>query len=332
MNLFELLKISTAESASDLHISAGLPAIIRVDGDLKKLACPALSSESARTLLYASMTEQQCKQYETDLTIDFSFHADNIGRFRVNLFQQQRGMSGVFRLIPAHIRSLDDLKMPAIVKTLCHYSHGLILVTGATGSGKTTTLAAIIDEINTHQQKHILTIEDPIEFVHTSKQSLIQQRELHRDTPNFNSALRAALREDPDIIFIGELRDLESIRLALTAAETGHLVLASLHTTSAAKTINRIIDVFSGDEKTMIRSLLSESLQAVICQTLVKKIQGGRTGAFEIMLCTPAIRHLIRENKIAQIYSCMETGIAVGMNTLDQHLKQLVDTQVISSL
>lgn len=332
MNLLELLKISAAEAASDLHISAGLPPIIRVDGDLKKLNFPVLSSKEAKTLLYASMTEQQCKQYETDLSIDFSFYAKNIGRFRVNLFQQQRGISAVFRLILEHIRSLDDLKMPAIVKTLCHYSQGLILVTGPTGSGKTTTLAAMVDEINMRQAKHILTIEDPIEFVHTSKQSLIQQRELYRDTPDFNSALRAALREDPNIIFIGELRDLDSIRLALTAAETGHLVLASLHTASAAKTINRIIDVFSGEEKQMMRSLLSESLQAVISQILVKKIGGGRTCALEIMLCTSAIRHLIRENKIAQIMACMQTGASLGMNTLDQHLKQLVDAQVISPL
>ena len=329
MNLEELLFYAVESKASDLHLSAGLRPQIRVDGDLCPLNQPVLQHEELLKMLYNLMNNKQHKDYEEQHEIDFSFEISKLARFRVNVFKQARGAGAVFRILPPKIPQLTDL--PAIFRELASYPKGLILVTGPTGSGKTTTLAAMIDYINEIYHKHILTIEDPLEYIHDSKNCLITQREIHRDTQSFNSALRAALREDPDVILIGELRDQESIRLAMTAAETGHLVLASLHTNSATKTINRIIEVFKGEERSVIRSLLSESLQAVVAQVLLKKTGGGRQLAFEVMICNTAIRHLIREDKINQMYSTIQTGQAQGMQTLDQHLVQLVQNNQISS-
>ena len=276
------------------------------------------------------MTDKQRKEYEENLESDFSFEVPDLARFRVNAFVTNRGAAAVFRTIPSEVLSLDDLGAPDIFKTISENPRGLVLVTGPTGSGKSTTLAAMIDYINTMRHDHILTIEDPIEFVHNNKLCLINQREVHRDTHSFSNALRSALREDPDVILVGELRDLETIRLAMTAAETGHLVFGTLHTTSAPKTIDRIIDVFPGEEKDMVRSMLSESLRAVISQTLLKKVGGGRIAAHEIMVGLPAIRNLIREDKIAQMYSVIQTGAAHGMQTMDQCLLNLVNRGLVS--
>lgn len=330
MDITELLAFSVKNGASDLHISAGLPPMIRVDGELRKINLPAFDNKTAVTLIYDIMNDKQRKEFEEFLEADFSFEIPNMARFRVNVLNQNRGIAAVLRTIPPRILSLDELNLPAIFKQICGFSHGLVLVTGVTGSGKSTTLASMLDYINDSEYNHILTVEDPIEFVHESKKCLVNQREIHRDTNSFSGALRSALREDPDVILVGEMRDLETIRLALTAAETGHLVFATLHTSSAAKTVNRIIDVFPPEEKSVARTLLSESLQAVICQNLVKKIGGGRVAALEIMLCTPAIRNLIREDKIAQMYSTLQTSVGTGMQTLDHHLKELVANHVIS--
>lgn len=330
MNIAELLAFAVKNNSSDLHLSAGLPPMIRVDGDLRKINVPALQQEDVLNIIFSIMNEQQRKEYETCLEIDFSFEIQNLARFRANAFTQARGAGAVFRTIPSKILGMDDLNLPPIFKDIANYPKGLVLVTGPTGSGKSTTLAAIIDYINSTRYDHVITIEDPIEFVHESKKCLINQREVYRDTLSFSAALRSALREDPDIILVGELRDLETIRLAMTAAETGHLVFGTLHTNSATKTINRIIDVFPGEEKSMIRSMLSESLQAVIAQGLLKKMGGGRVAAFEIMLCNPAIKNLIREDKVAQMYSTIQTGQLKGMQTLDQHLVELVRNNLIS--
>ena len=330
MNIAELLAFSVKNNSSDLHLSAGLPPMIRVDGDLRKINVPALDHKDVIKIIYDIMNDKQRKIYEEFFETDFSFEIKELARFRVNAFTQARGAGVVFRTIPEKILSIEDLGMPPVFKDIASYPRGLVLVTGPTGSGKSTTLAAIIDYINTNRYDHILTIEDPIEFIHTSKRCLVNQREVHRDTLGFDKALRSALREDPDVILVGELRDLETIRLAMTAAETGHLVFATLHTNSATKTINRIIDVFPGDEKSMVRSMLSESLQAVIAQSLLKKIGGGRVPALEIMLCNSAIKNLIREDKVAQMYSTIQTGQGKGMHTLDQHLTQLVDDKIIA--
>lgn len=329
MDVTELLSFTVKNNSSDLHLSAGLPPMIRVDGDLRKINLPAMEHKEVIKIVYDIMDDKQRKAYEEHLETDFSFEIPNLARFRVNVFNQARGAAAVFRSIPAKVKTIEDLNLPPIFTTLASYNRGLVLVTGPTGSGKSTTLAAMIDFINTTRYEHILTIEDPIEFVHKSNKCLVNQREVYRDTYSFSAALRSALREDPDIILVGELRDLETIRLAMTAAETGHLVFATLHTNSATKTINRIIDVFPGEEKSMIRSMLSESLQAVVAQALLKKIGGGRVAALEIMICNAAIRNLIREDKIAQMYSAMQTGQAAGMTTLDQQLTQLVNSQVI---
>lgn len=304
--------------------------MIRVDGDLRKINVPALEHKDVIKIIYDIMNDKQRKEYEENLETDFSFEIANLARFRVNAFTQARGAGAVFRTIPSKILSMEDLNLPPIFSEIATYPKGLVLVTGPTGSGKSTTLAAVIDYINSNRYDHILTVEDPIEFVHPSKRCLVNQREVHRDTHSFNAALRSALREDPDIILVGELRDLETIRLAMTAAETGHLVFGTLHTNSATKTINRIIDVFPGEEKSMVRSMLSESLMAVIAQTLLKKQGGGRVAALEIMICNSAIRNLIREDKIAQMYSSIQTGQAKGMQTLDQHLAVLVKDNKIS--
>lgn len=316
MDITELLNFSVKHNASDLHLSAGVPPMVRVDGDLRKLNVPVLDHKVVSQLLYSIMNDTQRQEFEAAMELDFSFAIPQLARFRVNVFNQDRGMAGVIRTIPNDIKTLDQLELPDLFKDLSNLPRGLVLVTGPTGSGKTTTLAAMLNYINENQHVHILTIEDPIEFVHENKKALFNQREVKRDTKSFNAALRSALREDPDIILVGELRDQETIQLALTAGETGHLVFGTLHTTSAAKSINRIIDVFPGEEKSMVRTMLSESLQAVVSQTLLKKINGGRVAALEIMLCTPAIRNLIREDKVAQMYSTIQTSRSMGMQTL----------------
>ncbi|MBF7688598.1 type IV pilus twitching motility protein PilT [Acinetobacter rathckeae] len=330
MDITELLAFSVKNKASDLHLSSGLPPMIRVDGDVRRINLPALSHKEVYQLIYDIMTDKQRQDFEENLETDFSFEIPNLARFRVNAFNQNRGAGAVFRTIPSKILSLEQLGLGAIFQKICDFPRGLVLVTGPTGSGKSTTLAAMLDYINQTRFDHILTIEDPIEFVHQPQKCLINQREVHRDTFSFNNALRSALREDPDIILVGEMRDLETIRLALSAAETGHLVFGTLHTTSAAKTIDRIVDVFPAEEKDMVRSMLSESLQAVISQALLKKNGGGRVAAHEIMLGIPSIRNLIRENKIAQMYSSIQTNAGIGMSTLDQSLKSLVQKNMIS--
>lgn len=329
MDITQLLTFSVQQKASDLHISAGLPPMLRIDGDVRKLGVPALEAGETQRLLYDVMNDNQRKQFEANLEADFSFHLPGVARFRANIFKQDRGLGGVFRTIPSTVITLDELGAPASFKEIADQPRGIVLVTGPTGSGKSTTLAAMIDYINDNHYSHILTIEDPIEFVHSSKKSLVNQREVHRDTQSFSNALRSALREDPDVILVGEMRDLETISLALTAAETGHLVFGTLHTSSAAKTIDRIIDVFPGNDKELVRSMLSESLRAVISQTLLKKKGGGRTAAYEIMLGTHAIRNLIREDKVPQMYSIIQTSTQQGMQTLDQHLLQLVEKGIV---
>jgi twitching motility protein PilT len=330
MDITKLLTFAVRSGASDLHLSAGMPPMIRVDGDMRRIDLPMMDHKTVHGLIYDIMTDAQRKAYEEFLETDFSFEVPDLARFRANAFVQNRGAAAVFRMIPADVLSMEKLGMGKIFEQISSFPRGLIVVTGPTGSGKSTTLAAMIDFINNTRYEHILTIEDPIEFVHQSKKCLVNQREVHKDTLGFSEALRSALREDPDIILVGELRDLETIRLALTAAETGHLVFATLHTTSAAKTIDRMVDVFPAAEKAMVRSMLSESLQAVISQTLLKKVGGGRVAAHEIMIGTPAIRNLIREDKVAQMYSAIQTGSNVGMRTLDQHLQQLVQSGLVS--
>ncbi|ABC32998.1 MULTISPECIES: type IV pilus twitching motility protein PilT [Hahella] len=330
MDITELLAFSAKQGASDLHLSAGLPPMIRVDGDVRRINLPAMEHKEVHALIYDIMNDKQRKDFEEFLETDFSFEVPGVARFRVNAFNQNRGAGAVFRTIPSKVLTMEDLGMGQVFKDIALKPRGLCLVTGPTGSGKSTTLAAMIDFINDTRYDHILTIEDPIEFVHESKKCLVNQREVHRDTLGFSEALRSALREDPDIILVGEMRDLETIRLALTAAETGHLVFGTLHTTSAAKTIDRVVDVFPAEEKAMVRSMLSESLQAVVSQTLLKKVGGGRVAAHEIMIGTPAIRNLIREDKVAQMYSSIQTGAALGMQTLDQCLHNLISKGLIS--
>ncbi|GJL82274.1 MAG: twitching motility protein PilT [marine bacterium B5-7] len=331
MDLSELLAFSVKHKASDLHVSSGLPPMIRIDGDIKRINVDPLDGHAVHGMIYDIMNDKQRKDYEEFLETDFSFELPGIARFRVNAFNQARGPAAVFRTIPDKIVTLSDLNAPSILAQLALKPRGLVLATGATGSGKSTTLAAMVDHINESKRSHILTIEDPIEFVHVSKNCVVNQRELGIHTHSFASALRSALREDPDVILVGEMRDQETIRLALTAAETGHLVFATLHTSSASKTIDRIIDVFPAGEKEVVRTMLSESLQAVISQSLLKRIGGGRIASWEILLGVPAVRNLIRENKIAQMYSVMQTGQDADMQTMDQSLLDLVKRRLIST-
>lgn len=330
MDIAQLLAFGVKNGASDLHLSAGLPPMIRVDGDVRRINVDSLDHKQVHSMVYDIMNDKQRKDFEEFWETDFSFEIPNLARFRVNAFNHNRGAGAVFRTIPSKILTLEELGAPNIFKEISEFPRGVVLVTGPTGSGKSTTLAAMVNHKNESEYGHILTVEDPIEFVHESKRCLINQREVHRDTLGFNEALRSALREDPDTILVGELRDLETIRLALSAAETGHLVFGTLHTSSAAKTIDRIVDVFPAAEKDMVRSMLSESLRAVISQTLMKKNGGGRVAAHEIMLGTPAIRNLIRENKVAQMYSAIQTGQGMGMQTLDQNLKELVERGLVN--
>jgi twitching motility protein PilT len=331
MDIAELLAFSVKNKASDLHLSAGLPPMIRVHGDVRRINVPPLEHKDVHGMVYDIMNDSQRKVYEETLECDFSFEIPNLARFRVNAFNQNRGAGAVFRTIPSKVLTLEDLNAPKIFGEIANQPRGLVLVTGPTGSGKSTTLAAMINHVNENEYGHILTVEDPIEFVHESKKCLMNQREVGPHTLSFSNALRSALREDPDIILVGEMRDLETIRLAMTAAETGHLVFGTLHTSSAAKTVDRIIDVFPAAEKEMIRAMLSESLRAVISQTLCKTKDGtGRVAAHEIMIGTPAIRNLIREAKVAQMYSSIQTGQALGMQTLDQNLQDLVKRNLVS--
>ena len=331
MDIAELLAFAVKNKASDLHLSAGMPPMIRVHGDVRRINLPPMAHSDVHGMIYDIMNDAQRKDYEENLECDFSFAIPGLARFRVNAFLQQRGAGAVLRAIPSKILSLEDLKAPRIISEITMQSRGMVLVTGPTGSGKSTTLAAMINHINENLYGHILTVEDPIEFVHESKRCLISQREVGPQTLSFNNALRSALREDPDVILVGELRDLETIRLALTASETGHLVFGTLHTSSAAKTIDRIVDVFPAAEKEMVRAMLSESLRAVISQSLVRTKDGsGRIAAHEIMLGTPAVRNLIREAKVAQMNAAIQTGASVGMQTLDQCLTDLVRRNIIS--
>ncbi len=329
MDIGELLAFGVKNGCSDLHLSSGLPPMIRVDGDVRRVNVPPLDHKEVHDMVYDIMNDKQRKDYEEFLECDFSFEVPGLARFRVNAFNQNRGSAAVFRTIPSDILSLEQLGAPSIFKDISDYPRGVVLVTGPTGSGKSTTLAAMVNHKNETEYGHILTLEDPIEFVHESKKCLMNQREIHRDTLGFQEALRSALREDPDVILVGEMRDLETIRLALGAAETGHLVFGTLHTSSAAKTIDRVVDVFPAEEKDMVRAMMSESLRAVISQALLKKKGGGRVAAHEIMIGTPAIRNLIRENKIAQMYSAIQTGQTFGMKTLDQDLARLLKEGVI---
>ena len=330
MDIHELLALGVEQGASDMHLSAGLPPLVRVDGDIRRLPVPALRNEELEALVKAIMDEPQQRTFAAGAEADFSFELPGVSRFRVNAFHHSRGVGAAFRTVPTSIPSLSTLSGGEVLRSLSRGRQGLVLVTGATGSGKSTTLAAMLDFINEDRQSHILTIEDPIEFVHHSRNCLVHQREAGRHTPGFAAALRAALREDPDIIMVGEMRDQETMSLALTAAETGHLVLGTLHTPSASQTINRVVDMFPPGEKSLARSMLAESLQAVVSQRLFRRVGGGRVAAFEIMVGTSAVRRLVRDDKPAQLHSAMQSGRAVGMQTLEQHLRELTEAGVIS--
>lgn len=330
MEITELLGFARKQNASDLHLSPGNPPILRVDGDITPVHVPALMSDDIKNMLHTLMTEQQKEEYENHYEIDFAVHLSDC-RYRINAFHTFNGSAAVFRNVPETISSLEELGVPRAVEQLCHLRRGLVLVTGPTGHGKTTTLASMIDYINRNMTKHIITIEDPIEFVHKSKKSLVNQREVGRHTSSFSKALRSSLREDPDIILVGELRDIETIRLALTAAETGHLVMGTLHTNSAAKTVDRIIDVFPAEEKSLVRTLLANTLEAILSQVLIKRATGaGRVAAFELLITNTAIANLLREGKIPQIYSLMQVGRRKGMQVMHDHIQDLVHKNIIT--
>ncbi len=330
MDITQLLQFAVQQDASDLHVSAGEPPMVRVHGSMKKIKVPPLTAEDTHAMIYDIMNDAQRKNFEEYSELDFSMQLGEIARFRVNVFRQNRGLGGVFRQIPTKILSLEQLGMPPVLRELSVREKGLVLVTGPTGSGKSTTLAAMLNFINETFEKHILTVEDPIEFVHTSKKSLFNQREVGPHTHSFANALKSALREDPDIILVGEMRDLETIQLALTAAETGHLVFGTLHTSSAPKTVDRIIDVFPAEQQAQVRAMFAESIQAVVTQTLCKKVGGGRVAGLEILLGSTAVRNLIREGKIHQIPSAMQTSQGQGMQTMQMHLMELVDRNLIT--
>jgi twitching motility protein PilT len=331
MDITQLLTFAHREGASDVHLSAGEPPMVRMHGDMKRIEHPALTADEVHNMVFDIMSDAVRKTFQETNDVDFSFELGETARFRVNVFRTRRGEGGVFRTIPTKVMTLEDLGLPPIMKEICDKEKGLVLVTGPTGSGKSTTLAAMIDYINNTTEGHILTVEDPIEFVHVSKKCLVNQREVGPHTDSFNAALRGALREDPDVILVGEMRDLETISLALTAAETGHLVFGTLHTSSAPKTVDRVIDVFPAAQQGQIRAMFSESIQAVIAQTLLRKRAGGRIAALEILIGTPAVRNLIRENKIHQIPSSMQTGQAFGMQTLDMALIDLVNKGLVTA-
>jgi twitching motility protein PilT len=330
MDITQLLQFAYQQDASDLHISAGEPPMVRVHGDVKKVKVPPLTLEQTHAMIYDIMNDGQRKHFEEYSDIDFSMQLGEMARFRVNVFRQNRGLAAVFRKIPTKILTLEQLGMPPILANISRAEKGLVLVTGPTGSGKSTTLAAMINLINEELEGHILTIEDPIEFVHPSKKCLVSQREVGPHTKSFSNALKAALREDPDIILVGEMRDLETIQLALTAAETGHLVFGTLHTSSAPKTVDRVIDVFPPNQQAQVRAMFAESIQAIVTQTLCRKSGGGRVAALEILTGTTAVRNLIREGKIHQIPSVMQTSQAQGMQTLEMHLRDLVAQGLIT--
>jgi twitching motility protein PilT len=330
MTLTELLSWTVDEHASDLHLSANMPPMVRVDGEIRRLSDALLSDRDVRNLILSSMSDTQKEHWAQNHECDYGWEVSGLSRFRVNAFQQARGASAAFRVVPSRVRSLDELEAPSVFRQIAREPNGLVLVTGPTGSGKSTTLAAMVDEVNKTQKAHILTIEDPIEFVHNPINCIVNQRELGEHTHSFAAALRSALREDPDVILVGEMRDLETIQLALTAAETGHLVFATLHTSSAPKTIDRIIDAFPSSDKSMVRMMLSESLRAVVCQTLLKRLGGGRVAAHEIMMATPPIRNLIREGKVAQMVSAIQTGAQQGMQTMEQAVQRLLVTGKVS--
>lgn len=332
MDITSFLQFSVKNKASDLHLSSGMPPLLRINGDIKKINLPELDQSEVHKAIYDIMNDAQRKQFEETFECDFSFEIPNLARFRVNVFKQNRGIAAVFRTIPSKVLTLEELGAPKIFADLMEKPRGLILVTGQTGSGKSTTLAAMINHYNQSFPGHVLTLEDPIEFVHQSKVALINQRELGPHTKSFKNAMKSALREDPDLVLVGEMRDLETIKLALEIASTGHLCLGTLHTSSAPKTIDRVVDVFPAEEKEMVRAMLSESLEAVISQVLLKTKDGkGRVAAHEIMVGTPAVRNLIRENKIAQLKSTIQTGASHGMVLLEQNLKNLINKGQVSA-
>lgn len=330
VDITTLLKFTLDNKASDLHLSGKSPPIVRIDGDLQRIKTDALTSDQIKTMLYSVMTEEQRADYEREYELDFAISFGEDARFRVNAFTNRNGTAAVFRVIPTIIPTMKQLDLPPVMRRLSELEKGLVLVTGPTGSGKSTTLASMINHINETEACHILTVEDPVEFFHVPKKSLVNHREVGNDTKSFARALKSALREDPDVILVGEMRDYETIGLALTAAETGHLVFGTLHSNTAAKTIDRIIDVFPSAEKEMVRAMLASSIQGVISQTLLKKEGGGRVAAHEILVGTNAVRNLIRENQLAQVYSMIQTGARYGMQTMEDSINDLVAAGMVS--